>query len=259
MYYSNIMSTTRNIPIKTGFVKDQFAQSCQRIQYFRDFLFTGRRAAVGQRLEIQVDPVSSSSASRHGPGFCRVSGILTELGPMPSFEEWITTTTVFGDSFHKEGEPPATRDMPIIPPPCPPCPDPDCIQCQCLRGEPRVSLGTFFARCLEYLGTLHGQTAKGLCYLNSDFWDYEESLPVHAGRLYEVELKVDDGKVFVWHLESVRDVTAEYTNFDDLPEVFRKWVEGHRSSGFPPDWYGGEQYYRKIMAEMFPSHYNKET
>jgi len=247
---------TEDIPFSNGFVKDGFAKSCQTVQRFRDFLYTGKRAAVGQRLEIQTSPVDDTDESRY-PGFCRLSGILTELGPPPSFEQWLTTTSLVNSAYWKKqleaGEP--------LPCGCavamsrndasPPCPDPDCLICQLCQEQAQVSYGELYERCLNILGTNHGQTATGLCYLNGDFWEYQNGLQFKAGRLYKVELKVDDVKEHVWSLKSVHDVTAEYTAFEELPEVFRKWVEGHRASGFPPEWYGGEEYVRKIFAEMF--------
>lgn len=250
MIHVSFHGDTEDIPFSNGFVKDSFAKSCQPIQG-RDFLYTGKPAAVGQRLEIQASPVGLLN-------FCRLSGILTELGPLPSYEQWLTTTSIVNGEYWKrhleEGAPLPCRGANAISRKNtgrPACPNPDCLMCQLCQGQDQVSYGELYERSLKVLGTKHGQTATGLCYLNAYFWENQNALQFKAGRLYQVKLKVDDRLEFVWTLESVRDVTAEHTVFEELPEVFRKWAEGHRESGFPPEWYGGEEYVRKVLAEEF--------
>ena len=65
---------------KDGCIRDDLAQECEPYQQPYKFLFTGIQPQIGQRTETQI--VSSSNGS-----WCILSGIVTNVGELPTFEE----------------------------------------------------------------------------------------------------------------------------------------------------------------------------
>ena len=64
----------RMIEISDGFINDEFAKKCEPVQG-REFLYTSRQPKVGQRTETQIQVA--------GIHFCRLSGLVTEIGALP--------------------------------------------------------------------------------------------------------------------------------------------------------------------------------
>lgn len=65
------------INIESGFIKDEISKMCEPVQG-RSFLYTGKKPLVGQRTETQV---------RAGGVSCRLSGVVTAVGPLPNFDQ----------------------------------------------------------------------------------------------------------------------------------------------------------------------------
>jgi hypothetical protein len=205
------------IEFADGFVKDDFAKKCNAIQVM-DFLYTEKRPKLGQRLEIQV----SFSNNR----WCRLSGIVTEIGNLPTYDEWIVATSTVPVPPCRRGEIPADarirfpRD----------CPYPNCSTCILRQGETEMTLGTLMNRCFKHMGTLQNQTLAGFAYLNFDFHDNQVGLPISKGNIYKVTLHADDSKECMWMLDSIENVT-ESVPFNELPQEFRDWKMGHETMG----------------------------
>ena len=64
-------------------MKDEWARLVEPVQRGvegRAFLWTGRKAEVGQRTETQITAANG--------GWCRLSGVVTDVGEMPTLDEW---------------------------------------------------------------------------------------------------------------------------------------------------------------------------
>jgi hypothetical protein len=70
------------IEFEEAFIRDEIAKQKEPYQRPYDFLYTGRAPAVGQRTETHL-------SSTNG-GWCLLSGIVTEVGELPTFDMWIT-------------------------------------------------------------------------------------------------------------------------------------------------------------------------
>ena len=175
------------IPFNDGFVKDVFAKQCEPFQRPYEFLWTGRRARVGQRTETQVNTDG---------GWCRLSGIVTEVTALPTVEEW-------------------------TPPLC------DCGRAECAAANFAEFCDCQKQQYREYklneLGALQGQKIVSFSYLNFDFYG-NEHLPFKSGRIYKVAYDVDEAKDCVWCVTKIEDVTDSVT---DLPQPFKEWKERH--------------------------------
>ena len=166
----------KNIQFCDGFVKDHFAKDCEPFQRPYQFLWTGRQARVGQRTETQVNA---------GGQWCRLSGVITEVGPLPTMEEYKPSEC--------DGS----------------CGDPDCWDrfsemCDCDKQAYRE-------KQLQELGALNGQTMTSFAYLNFDFYhileDSPGALPFEVGRVYKVTHVVDDNKPCAWCVTKIENVT----------------------------------------------------
>lgn len=181
---------TTNISFKDGYIKDEWAQLVEPVYRGvegRAFLWTGRKAEVGQRTETQV------TTTDYG-GWCRLSGVVTDVGSMPTLDEWRD-----GDS----------------------CQLPPEVKSKSLSIDRQLSLRDDF---IEHAGTLHGQTVTSYAFLNFDFYDRQEDLPFKRARVYKVTHAADENMSFVWCVTKIEDVT--HLPYDELPEVFRKWQNG---------------------------------
>ncbi|KAL9182028.1 hypothetical protein ACHAXT_012371 [Thalassiosira profunda] len=185
------MATPATIAFSNGYLKDEWAQLVEPVQKQADggrsFLWTGRQAEVGQRTETQVIA---------GGGWCRLSGVVTEVGAMPSLGEWRE-----GDSCQL---PPGVKD-------------------NSLSIDRQLALRDEF---IEHFGTLHGQVVVSYSLLNFDFYDRQDQLPFKRARIYRVEHVADENMTFFWCVRNIEDVTDAVP--EELPEVFRKWQEGSR-------------------------------
>ena len=112
------------------------------------------------------------------------------------------------------------------------CPYPDCTMCILRKGDKEISLGTLMDRVLEHFGTLQNQQLTGFSYLNFDFFDKEDSLPVKSGRIYKTVYKCKDSSKNMWTVESMQDVTDLPTS--ELPQVFKDWEIGRQSADVAP-------------------------
>mmetsp|Transcript_24633 Transcript_24633/g.52515 ORF Transcript_24633/g.52515 Transcript_24633/m.52515 type:complete len:198 (-) Transcript_24633:240-833(-) len=178
-----------DIPFQNGYIKDEWSQLVEpafRSVEGRAFLWTGRAPEVGQRTETQI------TASDGAAGWCRLSGVVTEVGPLPTLDEWRD-----GNSCQL---PPEVRDdsSPV---------------------ERQLELREDFA---ERFGTLHGQTVTSYAFLNLDFYDRQEGLPFKRARVYKVTHRADENMSFFWCVAKIEDVLKG----EEPPEAFRKWQEG---------------------------------
>ena len=130
--------------------------------------------------------------------WCRLSGIVTEVGQLPTLEEW-------------------------APPDCDGhCGNPNCVKisemCPCQRQQ-------IMTRTLSEFGTIHGQTLISYACLNFDFYHKEGFLPFKRGRIYKVTYEADEGKGCFWCVKKIEDVTDSDT---DLPVAFNNWTIGRQ-------------------------------
>ena len=146
-----------NIAFKDGYIKDEWSQLAEPIQRGvegRAFLWTGRKAEVGQRTETQVTTPTDGTKE----GWCRLSGVVTEVGAMPTLDQWRA-----GNS----------------------CQLPPGVKSNALPIEDQSDERDGY---IEHFGTLHGQTITSYACLNMNFYDRQESLPFKRGRVYKVQL-----------------------------------------------------------------------
>ena len=118
----NVDNDTITISFNSGFLKDEWSQLVEPIQRGlngRSFLWTGRKPEVGMRTETQVTTSNGE--------WCRLSGVVTEVGDMPSLDEWRA-----GNS----------------------CQLPPAVKSNTLPIEQQLSLREGF---IEHFGTVHGQ------------------------------------------------------------------------------------------------------
>jgi hypothetical protein len=78
--HSDPYKTMTEISFSSGFIKDEMAKMMDSAQPLETFLWTGRQASVGQRAETQINCI--------GGAWCRLSGIVTEVGALPTVCEW---------------------------------------------------------------------------------------------------------------------------------------------------------------------------
>lgn len=172
-------------------MKDEWARLVEPVQRGvegRAFLWTGRKAEVGQRTETQITAANG--------GWCRLSGVVTDVGEMPTLDEW------------REGDS---------------CQLPPGVKTNSLPMEQRLALRDQY---IEHFGTLHGQVATSYSILNFDFYDKQEQLPFKRARVYKVVHVADENMSFFWVVKKIEDVTN--LPYNEMPEVFKKWQEGSR-------------------------------
>mmetsp|Transcript_4539 Transcript_4539/g.8129 ORF Transcript_4539/g.8129 Transcript_4539/m.8129 type:complete len:212 (-) Transcript_4539:103-738(-) len=171
------------VDFEEGYIKDEWSQLVEpayRGIEGRAFLWTGRTPEVGQRTETQVTTTK---------GWCRLSGVVTNVGPLPTLDEWRSSS----------------------------------VSCEQTPIEHQESLRD---DVLSRFGTLHGQQVTSYAFLNFDFYDRQEELPFKRGRVYEVTHVADETKSFFWCLSSIEDVTDDLPCSEEYPEAFRKWSDG---------------------------------
>lgn len=187
--------TTTIIQFKDGFIKDDWAKLCEPVQR-TPFLWTGRKAEVGQRTETQIAATNGS--------WCRLSGVVTHVGEMPTLEEWRS-----GNS----------------------CQLPPGVKSETLSLDDQLSLRNEF---INHFGTLHGQIVTSYSYLNFDFYHRQEVLPVKKGRVYKATHRADENMGCFWVVTQVEDVTDDIVSGEVVvPQVFKKWSEFHEYPSLP--------------------------
>ena len=176
------VDTPTIIPFKDGFIKDEWAKLCEPVQQTQ-FLWTGRKAEVGQRTETQISTAEGN--------WCRLSGVVTHVGDMPTLDEW------------KRGPNGATFETVPL--------------------EIQSNIRNQF---INDFGTLHGQIVISYAYLNFDFNHRQEELPVKKARVYRVTHVADETKVCYWIVTKIEDVTDGIVNGEVMvPEDFKKWSD----------------------------------
>lgn len=177
------------IAFKDGYLKDEWSRLVEPVHRGvegRAFLWTGRQAEVGQRTETQITTADGS--------WCRLSGVVTAVGEMPTLEEW------------REGNS---------------CQLPPGVKSMALPIDQQLLLRDDF---IGQFGTLHGQKVTSYSFLNPDFYDRQEGLPFKRAKVYKISIVCDENMSFVWCVTRIEDVTG--VAYEELPEVFRKWQEG---------------------------------
>jgi len=182
---------TTNILFNEGYLKDEWTrlvEPAHRAVEGRAFLWTGRKAEVGQRTETQVTIADG--------GWCRLSGVITDVGEMPTLDEW------------RDGNS---------------CQLPPGVKSNFLPLDQQLTLRD---DSIEHFGTLHGQTVTSYSFLNLDFYDRQEDLPFKRSRVYKITHMANENMSFVWCVNKIEDVT--HMSYDELPEIFQKWQDGSR-------------------------------
>ena len=181
-----------------------------------DFLWTGKKAEVGQLLELRVFDTDRQMA--------KLFALVTSVGDLPNFDQWATSGASFfplGPCEHNPDPYRYHRPDTEIPYGCN-CTHPDCDRAQ-IASQPGIhtstlTLGTLYDRVLDHLGTLHGQklTAYGVRSFSE-----QHSLAFGSGRIYKFNLEVDDRLQNVWSVKSIEDVSSWPA--ERLPRMVREW------------------------------------
>lgn len=246
------MSTSpRTIQFEAAYIRDDMAHNKEPFQRPYDFLYTGRVPAVGQRTETQLKTANGD--------WCILSGIVTEVGELPTFDMWITVSSrsrfipcfVYKRFSHHRCVIPQTSSLapPLTVCECSVdpynmirpdvevgfhehCPNPDCTMCLLRKGDNQMTLGTLMERAQEHFGTLHNHTITAYAYLNFDSYGKEDRLPVKRACIYKVVHKCNDNMMNIWCVESIQDVTDLPPS--ELPQVFKDWELGRESADVAP-------------------------
>jgi hypothetical protein len=217
------------------------------------FLYTGKRARVGQRVETVVhmrdgrrseDPTPADDRPHHdgtnsgdtiscnGLLPCRLSGVVTAVGGLPSFEEWVVNQGLTRriPKCDRCGLSP----FPIQVPPRVPiyfpgsCPRPDCLTNRISptgdapgrQGGRPYTLEDCMRRCYEMHGTVQGQQIVSYSILHPDFEPMQDRLPFRRGRIYRVRYTAEDAMIHKWCVTSIEDVGDGKEPPNDLPKEF---------------------------------------
>jgi len=210
-----------------GYINDDFSRQCEPVQG-RPFLYTGRAPRVGQRTEVAV---------RTGENYSRLSGIVTAVGVVPTFDQWVTTSSLAPPPVCCDCEPGTTDPYAVLRPETvmgfkEGCPDPNCLSCQIRQGRKEMTLGGLHEGCRELLGAVYGQEVTVYAYLNFDFFHKQRELPFQRGDIYRLIVKVDDSRMNVWCVTSIENVSDLPAS--EFPQVFRDWTEGQSTADAPP-------------------------
>ena len=209
---------------RSGFINDDFSKQCEPIQG-RPFLYTGRAPEVGQRTEVAVHA---------GGEYCRLSGVVSSVGEVPTFDQWVTTSSIApppGCCDCKPADPYAMLHPDTILG-FGDCTDPSCLRCEIRQGRKEMSLGELWEGSRQLLGALSGQVVTVYAYLNFDYFHKQGELPFQRGEIYRIILKVDDSKMNVWCATSIENISD--LPVSEFPQVFRDWTEGQKAAGAPP-------------------------
>jgi hypothetical protein len=195
------------IDFQHGFIKDEFCKQCEPVQG-REFLYTSKIPKPGQRCETNIN--------LNNGAWCHLSGIIYDVGPLPSFHQWAMSST-----FVPISKTVAPENLVVFP--SHECSYPKCHSCEIRHGEQRLSFGTFMVRTLDKDGTLNGQQCSALAILNPDFHKREKDLPFARSRIYQIDFQADDSKENVWCVKTINDVTDAPR--EQLPKMFVDWIE----------------------------------
>lgn len=212
------------ISFQDGFINDDFAKLCEPFQPPFKFLWTGRKPRIGQRTETQVTVNGI---------WCRLSGIVTNVGDLPSFPEWVNNSMLPPQICLKcnpsiDPEEVLQPDVQVLlEPGC------ECFKCELMGSDSKLTLAVLKDRCLEKMGTVQNQTLTSYAYLNFDFFSKQDELPFKKGRIYKVQYKVDDRRMCFWCVTSIEDVTGTMKT-SELPQVFCDWEQGRKNANVAP-------------------------
>jgi len=206
----------------SGFINDDFSKQCEPIQG-RPFLYTGRAPKVGQRTEVAVHA---------GGEYCRLSGVVSSVGEVPTFDQWVTTSDIAPPLCDCNGTDPFAMLRPDTIIGMGECPDPSCLRCEIRQGRKEMSLGELWEGSRQVLGAVSGQVVTVYAYLNFDYFHKQGELPFQRGEIYRIILKLDDSKMNVWCATSIENVSD--LPGSEFPQVFRDWTEGQKAAAAPP-------------------------
>ena len=203
----------------------------------RDFLYCGKTPRQGQRIEtiIDLEKQTSDQEAKTSRTQVRLSGIVTYVGDLPSFSDW-----VLGDNFANRLPSCGNCNLrPLLQPfekvnfvfPVT-CINPTCYTNRAAIDNPANYLGIMFQRSLLLHGSLHNQIIVSYNYLNPDSTPKDLAISTfQAGRVYKITLLAQDTiPVFFWKVVSIDDVTTS-ESFEQLPQAFRDFAYGIKSSG----------------------------
>lgn len=157
-----------------------------------------------RRCRLQwIDYTSAETQlSFHNGSWCRMSGVVTEVGFLPTVKVWQKTTKYLG------------------------CLDKGCVK-DCYptifskydKCEPSLEL--MMNDLFVHDGCLNGQRIVSYAILNYNFHgDREYFLPVRKDRVYRIEFEAQDMMYHFWVVKKVMDVTNE-----PHPQVFSDWKQ----------------------------------
>lgn len=215
-------TTTGNtlIPFYQGFLDDDFAKECQKLPDNQTFTFlhTGKRAQVGQRVETVVHFLDQ----HHQSVGCRLTGVVTAVGQLPTLEEWKNCQSFIRrlPTCHQCGLSPNHTPRVDV------CPVRDCVTNRIGRNGTRpVTLESLMEACLDIHGTLQNQEIVTYQMLHPV--DHEKmqgcdnsNLPLKQGRIYRIKFTANDTMACKWTVSSIEDVTDAKEPPADLPSIF---------------------------------------
>lgn len=232
------------MPFWNGRIDELGSRSSQTNER-RDFLHCGKRPRKGQRTEtiLNLEKEIQNNDGFQLPLDIRLSGVVTQVGRLPSFSEWIEGSHLpkrIPKCGYCKLQPiqPLEKDDLQLPPSCP---DPDCYTNKVsFKGGTTTFMQSMMARTLLLHGTLHSQEVTVYAHLSTESHQELSALkydatrmPYQAGQVYKVSLVAQDSfPVFEWKVKAIEDVT-HMENFEDLPEEFRDYAFGKLSPMSP--------------------------
>lgn len=182
---------TNNIDFEQAFIRDDIAERREPFQKPDKFLFTGRQPEKGHRTETQVHLENGN--------WCMLSGVVTEVGELPSMDEWTSKT----------------------------CYDEKCNNCTPFEELCPCHKEAFRNRILTELGTLNSQVLVSLAILHFDNYYRQENLPFKEDRVYKVTYVANEGRQFTWEVTKIEDVTEVYkSENEEAANLFLDWEGG---------------------------------
>lgn len=220
------MNSSTLINFYDGAANDELAQNCERTQGC-SFLYTGKNPEVGQRVEMRVQVDATSNTT------CRLSGVVTQVGELPTFDQWVTSSQLAPRPCECTVDPYDGLSPHTLMRFDDPCLIPNCFKCKMRGKDKEITLGTFLDRSHKHLGTITGQEITAYAYLHFQDFYKQDRLPFTGERIYKVILKADDSMQFMWCVKTIQDVT-DVLPIKDLPQIFRDWEIGRQAARVAP-------------------------
>ena len=206
------------IKLDEGYVHGAFAERGDYFETPYRFLREGRAPVVGQRAEVQVIVNVRTNTA------CRLSVVVTEVCTPPSLETWQSRSPLLLSPGGVDSSSVVRWDLRHV--------EPGSLSHYMPRfKDETLPLSTAKARVQEVLGAVHGQRLVAYGYLHYDFFYKEDSLPFASGRIYELNLELDERKHFAWQVLGVSDVTDRAAS--TLPSCFKQWDQGRELGRVP--------------------------